>query len=94
MGAFVVGTGVAHASLGSTFQSISDRKKNAYEDSIQKLKQKFFNLYDGYEKKVIKEFNAKKEKAFEGVTSYLNMCYFPVELDDEQRKSLIDKYES
>ena len=91
-GLLAVGIGITIFGFGSSIESISDRKKNAYNETIEKIREKFFTLYDGYEKKVIDEYNAKKEKTLVNVASYLNMCYYPIELDENQRKDLLKEY--
>ena len=78
--------------LQKALSSFQERKKKAYDDSIVNIKEKFFSLYNGYEKKSINDFNALKEKIFEDSAAYLNMCYYPVELDENQREDLFNKY--
>ena len=91
-GLLAVGIGITIFGFGSSIDRISDRKKNAYNETIEKIREKFFTLYNGYEKKVIDEYNAKKEKTLVNVASYLNMCYYPIELDENQRKDLLNEY--
>ena len=102
LGAALASTGVfALAALGvvaavSTFNyavsQYKERKKNAYDDAIKKIKEKFELVFDGCEKKYLEQFNSRKEKIFEESASYLNMCYYPVELDEKQKEDLMYKY--
>ena len=78
--------------LVKAFSSFNERKKKAYDESIIKIKEKFFSLYNGYEKKKINDYNALKEKIFEDSAAYLNMCYYPVELDENQREDLLNQF--
>ena len=41
----------------------------------------------------MEQYNAIKEKSAENVASYLNMQYFPVQLDEDQRQNLLNKFE-
>jgi len=102
LGAALASTGVfALAAFGvvaavSAFNyavsQFNERKKNAYEDAIKKIKEKFFIIFDGCEKKYLEQFNSQKEKIFEESASYLNMCYHKIELDEKQKEDLIYKY--
>lgn len=91
----LAGTGVVVSLAGISYAFIyfSDRKKEAYCKSIKSLKEKFFSLYNGFEKKVINQYNAMKEQILERAAYLLNMCYYPVELSESQRESLLNKYD-
>ena len=89
----VGGIAVAAGGVGLTIYNIGERKKNNYNESIKNLKKKFFSFYDGYEKKILRQYNAIKEKSAENAASYLNMQYYPVQLDEYQRQSLLLEFE-
>jgi len=91
-GLATAGLFVGGLSLVKAFSSFNERKKKAYDESIIKIKEKFFSLYNGYEKKKINDYNALKEKIFEDSAAYLNMCYYPVELDENQREDLLNQF--
>ena len=80
--------------LGRSVSSFNERKKQAYDDAIIKNKDKFFSLFDGFEKKITQQYNANKEKIIEEAASNLNMCYDPVELDEGDRQNLIQEYDN
>ena len=88
------GIAVIAGGIGLAIYNFSERKKNYYNQSIKNLKEKFFSLYNGYEKKILERYNAIKEKSAENAASYLNMQYFPVQLDEDQRQNLLDKFEN
>lgn len=102
LGAALGATGIfALAALGvvasikafsSAVSYYNERKKNAYDDAMKKIKEKFYIIFDGCEKKYLEQFNSRREKIFEESASYLNMCYYPVELDEKQKEDLINKY--
>ena len=93
-GLIAVGATLTIGGVAFAVSSFNDRKKNAYDNSIKNMKEKFFNLYNGYEKKVTKQYNAWKEKIIENAASYLNMYYYPVELNECQREDLLNKYDN
>ena len=80
--------------LNRGVSSFNERKKQAYDDAIIKIKDKFFSLFDGFEKKITQQYNANKEKIIEEAASNLNMCYDPVELDEGDRQNLIQEYDN
>ena len=92
-GLLALGAGVTVGGLICAASHFSERKKNAYYNSIENIKEKFYSLYDGYEKKVIKQYNAMKENILERAASFLDMCYYPVELDESQKESLLNKFD-
>ena len=57
-GLLAVGAAVTIGGTVCAFRSFSERKMNAYNKSIQNIREKFFSLYDGYEKKIISQYNA------------------------------------
>jgi len=87
------GAAVAIWSINQGVSSFNERKKNAYEESLGKIKEKFFSLFNGFENKVTQQYNANKEKIIEEAASYLNMCYNPVELEESERQNLLNEYE-
>ena len=87
-----VGVFATIGALNYAYSQFSERKKNAYDDAMKKMQEKFFIIFDGCEKKYLEQFNSKKEKIFEESASYLNMCYYKVELDEKQKEDLINKY--
>ena len=91
-GAAAVGVVVGIVSLSYAFSSYYDRKKNAYEDAIKKIKEKFHIVYDSCEKKYMEKYNSQRELIYEEAASYLNMCYYPVELGETQKEDLLNKY--
>ena len=95
VGWFTLLAGVAAATvyfLSRGVSSFNERKKQAYDDAIIKMKEKFFSIFDGFEKKITQQYNANKEKIIEEAASNLNMCYEPVELEESNRQNLIQKY--
>lgn len=90
----VEGIAVIAAGIGLTIYNFGERKKNYYNQSIKNLKEKFFSFYNGFEKKILGQYNAIKEKSAENAASYLNMQYFPVQLDEDQRQNLLNKFEN
>ena len=93
-GLLVGGIAVTAAGIGLTIYNFSERKKNYYNDSLQKLEEKFFSFYNGFEKKVISNYNALKEKSIENAASFLNMQYYPVKLSESERQDLFDQFET
>jgi hypothetical protein len=90
--AFGLGVGALFLGLGLVMYNFSERKKNAYETAIKNLETKFYSIYDGFEKKINQEYNAKKEKTLQDIAVYLNMCYDPIQLDEYQKQNLINEY--
>lgn len=85
------------AAIGGIYlaaSNFSERKKNYYNNSIESIKEKFFSFYNSYEKKCIKNYKSMKEKYAEEAASFLNMCHYPVELNEEQRQSLLNLFDS
>ena len=93
LGVFTLGIGAAIGGICLTLYYMEERKKKAYTISIKNMEEKFFCVFDGYEKKIIREYNAKREKTCEEIASYLNMCYNPVQLNDDQKQSLFSQYD-
>ena len=89
----VGGIAVTVGGIKLTIDNFGERKKNYYNQLIKNLKEKFFSFYNGYENKILEQYNAIKEKSAENVASYLNMQYFPVQLDEDQRQNLLNKFE-
>lgn len=81
-------------SIHKGVSSITERKQNAYYEALQKIKEKFFSLFNGFEKKVTQQYNANKEKIIEEAASFLNMCYDPAQLEESERKKLLKEYEN
>ena len=94
LGGFTLGIGIALGGIALMIKVFSDRKEKAYETSIKNLEEKFFCIYNGYEKKINKDYYAKKEKTLEEVASFLKMCYNPIQLDEYQKKYLNNQYNS
>ncbi len=78
--------------LSQSVSSFNERKKQAYDEAILKIKEKFFSIFDGFEKKITQQYNANKEKIIEEAASNLNMCYDPIKLDESQKQELVEKY--
>ena len=89
----VEGIIITAGGIGLAIYNFGERKKNYYDQSIKNLREKFFSFYNGYEKKILGLYNAIKEKSAENAASYLNMQYFPVQLDEDQRQNLLNKFE-
>ena len=89
----VGGIAVTVGGIKLTIDNFGERKKNYYNQLIKNLKEKFFSFYNGYENKILEQYNAIKEKSAENVASYLNMQYFQVQLDEDQRQNLLNKFE-
>lgn len=89
---FSLGIGIAIAGLVYMVNNFDERKKNAYKNSIKNLKEKFHSLFDGFEKKINQEYYAKKEKALNDIKNYLNMYYYPIELEKKKIQELLDEY--
>ena len=92
-GLLVGGLLVGVVGIGLAMDSFSERKKNYYNESIKNVKERFFSFYNGYEKKILSKYDAIKSKSAEDAASYLNMQYFPVQLDEDQRQNLLNKFE-
>ena len=92
-GLLVGGIAFTASGFGLAFYNFSERKKNNYKESIKNLKEKFFSFYKGYEKKILGQYNALKEKSIENAASFLNMQYFPVQLNEGQRQDLLNQFE-
>ena len=93
LGGFTLGIGAALGGIVLMAYAFSNRKEEAYKNSIKNLKEKFFCVYDGYEKKINKDYYAKKEKSLEEIASFLKMCYNPIQLDEYQKQCLYNQYD-
>ena len=91
-GLFASGVLIAVVGVGFLIHCLDKKNENAYNTSLKNLKEKFFSIYDGYEKKICQQFTAKKEKAFEEIASFFNMSYNPIQLDENQKQYLISQY--
>jgi len=91
-GLLVGGLLVGVVGIGLAMDSFSERKKNYYNESIKNVKERFFSFYNGYEKKILSKYDAIKSKSAEDAASYLNMQYFPVQLDEYERQNLLNKF--